>query len=230
LTPFAAQALLLADERGTDLCTFVVKATLGLHNDRQATSLTIADEQMPVCLAPVCHGDDPATSSLKYESETAPLKLGTDAVLIGHAHAIHALATYIDVSFTVGPAHGVVRVFGDRVWTSARGRWVPSAPAPFSTMPLVYERAFGGWDRSHPDPARHQFEPRNPVGVGFVDKSSGGMREGAPVPNLENPSDLITSPSDRPAPACFGFIGAHWQPRMNYAGTYDDSWQKRRMP
>jgi hypothetical protein len=35
---------------------------------------------------------------------------------------------------------------------------------------------------------------------------------------------------DRPAPAGFGVIASHWQPRVGFAGTYDDHWMKTRQP
>lgn len=230
LTPFAAEPLLLNDERGADVFTCVVKATFSLHGHADGTSLALADEQVPVRVAAEYNGDDPAASSVKFDAETALLKLGTDLVLIGHAHAQSARAAYVDVALSIGPVRNVVRVFGDRVWRTTMGRWSPSPPEPFEAMPLVYERAYGGWDRSHPNPANHEYEPRNPAGVGFVSRKHGVAREGSPLPNLENPYEPISSPTDRPAPAGFGFIAPHWQPRMTYAGTYDDGWKKRRMP
>ena len=229
LTPFAAQSLLLADQQGRDMFTCVVKGTFQLELRGEGTLVALADEQIPVCVDAIHYGD-PASSSVKYESETALLKLGTDVVLIGHAHATGGRATYLDVSVSVGPARSIVRVFGDRVWTTTAGRWTASDPVPFESMPLVYERAFGGTDLTSPDPAVQEFEPRNPVGVGFISKKYGTLREGAPLPNLENPYEPIASPSDRPTPAGFGFVGPHWQPRASYAGTYDEAWQKKRMP
>ncbi len=38
-------------------------------------------------------------------------------------------------------------------------------------MTLIYERAFGGWDKADNDEANWRYEPRNPVGVGFVDST-----------------------------------------------------------
>ena len=35
---------------------------------------------------------------------------------------------------------------------------------------------------------------------------------------------------DKPAPACFGFIGPDWMPRVTYAGTYDQKWREKRCP
>ena len=229
LTPFAAQPLLLSDERGSDVFTCVVKGTFTTTQTRQGTSVALADEQAAVCVAPVYNGE-PGLSSIKYESETALVKPGTDVALIGHAYAPRAGTTCVDVSLSVGPARLSVRVFGNRVWTNILGRWTTSAPEPFEAIPLVYERAFGGWDRSSANAAHHDYEPRNPVGVGLVSRKYAAVREGAPLPNLENPSDLIGSPTDRPAPTGFGFIGPDWQPRARYAGTHDARWEKQRMP
>lgn len=229
LTPFAAEPLLLADERGRDLFTCVVKGTFALAPNGDHTAVMIADEQLPVCIAPVYNGD-PELSSLKYESETVPVKLGTDVVLIGHAHDPVSHVTWLDVSFSVGSARCTARVFGNRVWTSVLGKWVATEPEPFDAMPIVYERAFGGWDRTSPDPSQHECDPRNPVGMGFISKKHGNVTEGMPLPNVENPYDPITGPMDRPAPVGFGFLGAHWYPRTRYAGTYDAAWQRNRMP
>jgi hypothetical protein len=104
-----------------------------------------------------------------------------------------------------------------------------SSPEPFQLMPLVYERAFGGWDRTPEHEDQHEFEPRNPVGVGFVGKR-GFPLSGSPLPNIEDPSQMLTSPTGRVAPVGFGFVGVEWHPRAKLAGTYDDAWTKTRAP
>jgi hypothetical protein len=103
-----------------------------------------------------------------------------------------------------------------------------SGSVHFEKVPLVYERAFGGWDRDHPDPRKHSCEPRNPVGTGY--RGAGGFVEGMHLPNLEDPRARIKSLGDKPAPAGFGFISPHWQPRAALAGTFDEAWQKNRAP
>ena len=229
LTPFDAQPLLLTNERGVDSFTCIVKATFDLLSRYDATSVRISDEQVPVCMEPI-HNGEPGKSSVKYDLDCSPTKLGTDVVLVGHAYATSGRATWLDVSLAVGPVNRIVRVFGDRSWTSTMGRWVATAALPFERMPLVYERAFGGRDLTRPEAADTEFDARNPVGVGFLSKKHGVVREGAPLPNLEDPYEPISTPTDRPQPAGFGFIGAHWQPRVSFAGTYDDRWQNERMP
>ena len=120
-------------------------------------------------------------------------------------------------------------MFGDRSWgVGFPGRLRPSSPARFERMPITFERAFGGWDQTHPDPAKHRLEPRNPIGSGFA--TSQRHLEGHALPNVEHPAHLISSWSSRPAPAGFGAIASYWSPRLEWAGTYGDEWMKRKFP
>jgi hypothetical protein len=54
--------------------------------------------------------------------------------------------------------------------------------------------------------------------------------EGDPLPNVEDPSQLIQLRGSKPRPAGFGFVSPDWQPRQSYAGTYDAAWQRNRCP
>jgi hypothetical protein len=225
-TPFAARELYLADEGGRDLLVVVVRASY--HLPRRGR-LLLADEQAPLELAGQYHGE-PGVSSLRYEPEVVPRKLATDVVLIGHAHAGPRAQSQVDVGLRVGPVDKTIRVFGDRWWYPYAGTIVASDPQPFEVTPLVYERAFGGWDRSSPDPAHHTVEARNPVGVGYHHPKWGVCAEGSPLPNLERPDQLVTAFSHAPEPAGFGFIAPDWLPRRTYGGTFDDAWKAQRFP
>ena len=97
-------------------------------------------------------------------------------------------------------------------------------------MPLVFERAFGGSDNSHPDPGHQGAELRNPIGVGFHRNDADWTIQGSPLPNLEDPYSPISSWRDTPAPMGLGFIGRGWQPRIRYAGTYGEAWKENRCP
>src|SRR5262249_19575220 len=147
LTPFAAEALLLLDEAGAQVLTLVAKATLDITGSELARS----DEQAPIRVAPVHHGK-PGSSGLKYESDAVPIKMATDVILLGHAQSDQGLAPSVDVTLEVGPVHKQVRVFGERAWKRTLGIPTLGAARPFERMPLMYERAFGGWDRSASDP------------------------------------------------------------------------------
>ncbi len=215
------------NEDGVECAYGVIKATFATSG---AGDPVLCDEQDDVVLVDEPWAD-PLTSSLKTAGEMSLVKPGTDVLLRGHAYAPGGRpAKEVDVSVKVGPLSKTVRVFGDRVWQSGVLKSRPSEPTPFETMPLVYERAFGGVDPEPPDPSKTDFEPRNPVGRGLVPHDTRTGPEGRPLPNLEDPAALIRSPKDRPAPAGFGPLAPHWEPRKSYAGTYDEAWTKTRAP
>lgn len=223
-TPFAFEFMGLADEEGRPLLLLVVKATYALGNK----GLELAEQQVPVSWGGVPWGE-PGESSYRYEPECAFIKPATDVVLIGHAHAQQQGATEVLVALQVGPLKKVVRVMGERTWFRSLGRVSMTKPLPFERIPLTWERAFGGWDRSDAHPQRHSFEPRNPVGRGFR-ASPRSFEEGLLLPNLEDPEHPLREFGQQVPPVGFGFTSPHWQPRAALAGTYDDNWSRTRKP
>ena len=224
-TRLAFEPLFLADEKGRPLFVPIMKATYSILEGKQ---LLYAEKQIPANL-PGEYWGDPEFSSYKYEPETAFVKPATDVVLIGHAYAQKPGATFVDVGVRVGPVQKVVRVVGDRLLIKRSGNLSVYGPKTFEKIPLVYERTFGGWDRSHPNPDKHKFEPRNPVGVGFG-YPNGNIEEPVRLPNIEDPKRPWKRWGDRPPPAGLGFISPHWQPRASFAGTYDKKWDETRKP
>jgi hypothetical protein len=223
LSPFAFATTFAADEEGRPLMATVIQASYSISPG----DLQILNEQLPVNLAGKPWGD-PGTSSYKIEPQSAFTKPATDVVLIGHAYN-RTLVSGVPVRLRLGPLDKTIRVTGDRYWIKSLGVISMSTPEPFEKVPLIYERAFGGWDRSNPDPDKHAFEPRNPVGTGFRSKL-GSFEDGIRLPNLEDPRDPITSYGQIVTPTAFGFTSPDWQPRAKFAGTYDEQWMKNRMP
>jgi hypothetical protein len=214
------------DKQGVEHLVAVAKATYRVWPDGTCTP---AEVEAPLVLEDQFYGE-PGLSSIRYETDFGQRKAKTDVILVGHACAARGVAAdIVDVALQVGQLRKVVRVFGDRIWKSSLGVYSPSKPAPFLKMPLRYERAFGGADRSHSDQKRHAFEERNLVGAGFHKRNHDGIA-GTPLPNIENPQQLVSSPFDRPAPAGFGFVSRNWMPRRRYAGTYDEKWLEEEFP
>lgn len=218
-TPFAANMALFPNEEAIDTLYILVKATFNIGKQ-----WTLADEQLP----PV-EGDEywtePGKSSIKYASDYHTGKASSDIIMLGHAFAPNNQeVNQLDVSLTVGQVHKTVRVFGDRYWQDGR----ITAPKPFRTMAMVYEKAYGGVHIA--DGQVVAAEERNPVGRGFVGQRKPEEMNGVPLPNLEDPNNLIQDPMQQPEPACFGAIAGHWMPRSQYAGTYDEAWQSGRAP
>lgn len=220
-TAFPAAILPGLDKECRDTLTVVVKGTFAVT---RAGGVTPADAQLELQRGDAFFGE-PGASSVKHEDECSPEKRGTDVVLIGSAWAAAGgkKAASVDVSLRVGRLSKVARVFGDRVWYRTPTGVAASEPVPFSRMPLVWERAFGGKDAADPNGG----DPRNPIGVGFTSATDA---DGVRLPNVEDPEALVQSPADRPAPSGFGWIGRHWQPRARFAGTYDDAWRTNRAP
>jgi len=117
-----------------------------------------------------------------------------------------------EVSFRVGGARRSIAVFGDREHLPGGGA---TSPIPFTAMPLVWERAFGGPDF-----------PANPAGRGLLkDNEPSNI-----LPNLEDPDHLLLAPDDRPHPACPFPLDLAGPARRDLSGTYDQHWLDTRWP
>ena len=222
-TPFAAERTWTRGRDGAEIWLVAVKCTFDIEPDG---STQIAPQQPPVTMAPeYMDPAAPAQSSLKYDMDLVRTKTTTDVVVLGHVYAPHGRpATQVEAGFRVGPVIKRVRVTGDRVWRSGS----ISAPQAFTRMPMIYERAYGGFDPGTRGTSSPQWDVRNPLGTGFG--LSASSLEGVPLPNIEYPDHAVTRWKDRPEPAGFGPICAHWQPRAGYAGTYDETWERERLP
>jgi hypothetical protein len=226
-TGLAGTIFAAPDPDGIESLYTIVKGTYALDRLDASGVPALADEQVPPVLADEHYGD-PAASSVRVPADVALIKPSTDVLLIGSAYAPGGRPVqWLDVTMTAGPLRRIVRVFGDRVWRAGVTA-AATAPQPFERMPLVWERAFGGRDRTAKGELRGVA--RNPVGAGFRAADGEKPLDGLPLPNLEDPDDPITTWKHEPAPAAFAPVAAHWQPRLAHAGTYDDAWQNGRAP
>jgi hypothetical protein len=222
-TPYAAERTIVMGKTGEKSWVVAVKATYRVRADG---TTELAEAQTPLFYSAE-HIGEPGKSSIRYEADLIPTKGATDVVVNGHAYAPDGAAHTIDVSIRVGPLTKTLRVFGDRRWQVAvSGRLRPSSPAVFERMPIIYERAFGGWDRTDADPAKQRMHFPNPIGTGFVTDER--RLEGRALPNIEHPDNLITAWNDRPSPAGLGAIASYWSPRLEWGGTYDEGWMENK--
>jgi hypothetical protein len=225
-TPYAAERTIVMDKTGEKSWVVAVKATYRVGAD--GTTELAAEQAPPLYSAE--HIGEPGKSSIRYEADLIPTKPATDVLVNGHAYAPAGRpADAVDVSLRVGPLNKHLRVAGDRRWYKGiAGRLRPSPPARFERMPITYERAFGGWDRTATDPSKQRLYSSNPIGSGFATNES--HLDGQAVPNVEDPSHLISSWNDRPTPAGFGAIASYWSPRLEWGGTYDEAWMENKFP
>ncbi len=218
LTDYTADSAVWRNAAGQWEATAMAKATYTWDD---------AGRPVPARSLPLVQADefmgDPAFSGLVRASDLGPPKRRVDVLLEG-AVVFPVPVAQVDVSLRVGERLAkTVRVFGDRVWVPGMiSAMVPSSPREVTRVPIMWERCFGGRDASQPS----HLERRNPAGSGFTRRAE--ALEGAMAPNFEDPSDSIDSWKSRPTPCGFGPVAAHWRPRVDLAGTYDQPWEARR--
>jgi hypothetical protein len=214
---------------GRELLVVVVKGTFSIPAEGQPVRLT--EEQLPLVMADTFTGE-PGLSAPLHEVDFAPRKPQCDVLLVGSAHAPNGRpTTRTEVGVRVNGMSKTFAVVGDRVWQAGATGVGASPPRAFTTMPISYDRAFGGVDAHDEDPARHVAFMRNPVGRGCHKHLKASFVDGSPLPNTEELGRPISTPdSDKYLPMSLGPIGRHWEPRAPLAGTYDDVWLKDHFP
>lgn len=220
-TPFSAETTWTRDERGAEFWLVAVRACFTVDPDGRQTP---AAEQTAVQRSPVFAGD-PGTSGLVQESDFVLHKDGTDVLVTGRAHAPERRpTTHCRVRLKVQDIDKTLDVVGERRLSWGALGLSIAKPRPFIAMPLAWERTYGGWDRKGD---KDEWEPANPAGVGFAADPS-HLHESA-APNVEYPDAPYRGPRSG-RPAAFGPVAQHWQPRVKYAGTYDQRWRASRDP
>lgn len=182
----------------------------------------------------------------KAEVDAAPFKVGTDVVVFGRAHAPHVgcREMIVELRLPDRQVHVELAVSGDR-----RCEYRPSGdpvigPAEaFETMPIGYDRAYGGIDPFVEPPheprdgeealswlLRHPgIYPRNTVGRGYAVHNRRELVDGLYLPNVERPDQrlradriLVKDPRrwwQQPLPGGFGWFDVSWFPRCVFASA-----------
>jgi hypothetical protein len=125
---------------------------------------------------------------------------GVDIFVLGHLRPSPGqTSTDIDIRNETGGFNCRVKVFGDRVWQRTPAGLVPSAPEPIENLSLTLANAFGGtgaWDGLDV-PFAH-----NPKGKGFYLEEEHAVD--MPLPNIEDPDNLVAKWNDHPVPVGVG--------------------------
>jgi hypothetical protein len=228
-TPFGALAVPSADREGRDLLLIIVAARF-LIPEPPETQLGVLplDRQLPPPLTDSYTGE-PGGSSLRVEGQTTYVRPATDIYIWGEACAPHGhRVERLEVRAQVGPCKTRLTVIGDRIWLASPAMGaMASRPRSFLRIPLIWERAFGGVAAGSTQ-EKPLFEPRNPVGCGFESDAETAL--GRALPNIESVDHPLRRPGDRPPPVGLGPIARSWQPRLSFAGTYDETWRRERAP
>ncbi|NOJ82542.1 DUF2169 family type VI secretion system accessory protein [Myxococcus xanthus] len=205
-TAFTARDFLSMDKDGADTLVICLCGSFKLTAPGKAgpEGLSLADEQ-PAPPSEDVYWGDPGISSLRYEGQSAYFRPGTDIYVNGQAWAPHGRPVKEHlVAVRVGECQKGLRVFGDRVWWRGITGWRSTSPEPFTSMPLRYERSFGGPASLGASKPHGVYEDRNPLGRGF--HPEGRDADNQPLPNLEDPLQPLDLPTKRVPPAGLGAI------------------------
>jgi uncharacterized protein YjbI with pentapeptide repeats len=148
---------------------------------------------------------------------TAPRKVAGDFLVNARAWAkpgTGGTGAAARVAIELNSWRKELAIFGDRSWRMTALGLMPTQPEPFESMPVTYDRAFGGVGYR-----------ANPTGIGW-----GSGERSRRLPNVERMDQRVTQPTSQPEPAGFGPIDPFWQPRAGKLGTFDEAWLERRWP
>jgi hypothetical protein len=221
-TPVQAGWTMGFDRDARELVVIAVKATFAIPP--RGNEPQLAEEQAPLVEADV-FTREPGFSATIYESDYAHRKPRCDVLLNGSAYAPGGKPTArVTVSLQVGSLTKSFDVVGNRVWRAGMLYMAATAPEPFTVMPISYDNAFGGVDKSQEDPLKFRCYPLNHAGVGYHEYTSGKYMDGKPLPNTQECGTNVSNPKGGYRPMAFGPVGRSWQPRVKYAGTYNQKW------
>lgn len=198
--------------------SLIVKGTFRLRPDEPAIAAGKNDQAQPA--GDEMHMDD-LGRSLRYSSDLVALKLKGEAFVTAVCHTPDGRPrASCDVGIKIGPIQKTLRVTGDRLWTrGTAGNPVIGTPTPFESMPLRWERAFGGLSFS-----------ANPLGRGAEPAPDDSGKVVHALPNIEYLDKRIADIKDLPPPAGVGPISPMWSPRVEKQGTRDQRWAMFRAP
>jgi hypothetical protein len=168
-------ALLQQADLGTDTryAVVIMKATYQRQPDGR---LVPAEDPMPIT------GDPVETEYGILNGDVFLRKVGADLCVLGTMR-LGRKVRETTVTITCGDFSHRLRIHGDRAWvpTGLGETLVPSAPVPFSEMPLTYGRAYGGIATSN---GLETPCPDNPIGRGYY--LSREQAQGKLLPNIES--------------------------------------------
>lgn len=211
---------------GREMLVVIVKATYALPSSGREAQL--APDQVPLVEADQFAGA-PGLSAPLYETDYAHRKPACDVSLVGSAYAPNGRPmTRTQVGMKVGSVLKVFTVVGPRVWRKGIANISATAPRPFESLPITYDCAFGGTDRTQEESGRTETFLHNPVGRGYWRHTD--HIDGQPLPNTEETNRPVQKYNHEYAPMAFSPIGRNWLPRTKLAGTYDQQWIENTAP
>lgn len=205
----------LSGKTPDDSCSvmFTAKATFRIEDSGRVR----LEQEMPL---PLWDEDQDTDLGLLPRDNLPRLDPVFEVMMLGKAYAPDGgLTTEMKVALSVGDVRHEIDVIGERTWQGEGEGASISAPEAFDSMPLTWERAYGGLQPVLIDREAEVdvSSPMNTLGKGFDHIGQArdlgvafNCPEGypqfdvtRPLPNLEIPDLRVQSWSDEPLPVCW---------------------------
>ncbi len=223
---------------GAPILSIIAKASFDIEN--RARAKFSDSQQIEIYENDVSEKKGGSNSqAIVHESDLIAFKPLTDVVFHGNAHCPPGKkAYYLDVGLQVANRKKIIRAIGNRRAIALPTGIKFSDPIAFEEMPISYNLAYGGKDLKSEQGMEYSYQ-KNPLGKGFVVKKNQSSLQDLELPNLENPSQLLT-PSNLalekyenwikwPEPAGLGYVGKNFYPRYTFSGLAPDEFMENEM-
>ncbi len=180
--------------------------------------------------------DDDINQPVRYESDFVTYKQNTDVIVNAKTHSPSGKpetewACGLDIISVKGQMlnRSCVKVSGEHHWQKkALSGWTTSKIQPVTEVSLAYDHAYGGTlfnPDQNAEPALLAYDEYNAVGTGIKHKDM------ATNPHPAHQVNWVDEAlQEKSYPAGFGFTPRSCQPRLRYAGTYDQDWLDHQHP
>lgn len=176
---------------------------------------------------PLSFADRPTSLGLLPRDDLPDAAAGFELIVLGCAHAPDGKAVERrSVAARLGAWRSELAVTGDRRWEGEGEGAVATPPEPYLSMPIGWERAFGGSVDVEIDDGTTVpvIDARNPIGRGLDPSPTARTlaeklrcptpfprwRRLRELPNVEHPDRLVRRWDDAPEPAGWGAVPPSW--------------------
>lgn len=223
----------------------VVRGTFGFTDGVPVRPAAVQEPPIPGDELEGGDGPQPLTAVLRRAGDLLAYKPATDIHVIGTARsADEKAAAHWLAGVSVGDTVKVLRLSGPRQFRLGLWDWRLTKPEPTTAVVLDYRRAFGGCLLT-PDGIA-TYKPDNPAGTGWlpdrktlsaldrsvrraIERQLSDLRL-LTAPQIDDPRQPVTHPTQRLAAQGFGPIPRWCAPRADHLGTRDEQWLQTRYP
>ncbi len=236
---------------GAHFDVLVVRATFDFapHGER----LSLAPIQTPIVWGDEFDGpaqDDPLRAVLKREGDLVLYKPCADIHVTGHAQPDEGNAQRSWLAgIAVGGHKKLLQLHGPRHFEAGLFGWRLTSPEPTASIALDYRNAFGGCfsvPAGDGEAAAFAYKRDNPAGCGWLPgahalktlsrrarkriEAAVAELKSMPAPQLEDPERPVKDPYANLPTEGLSPMARWCEPRLRYAGTYDEAWRTQRYP